>query len=148
MLRGRNLLLALTIVLLFSLLTVGAYVTVGGYGGRCGVNTPEDWPLCNGMLLPPPDFGSVVEYTHRIFASLSGLFLVLTAVAFWRAKDAPSWGKRLVYLALLAIFAEIALGGAVVNTGLSPELVTAHQALALLVFGLTVAAGGVVFRKS
>ena len=80
--RGRIVLLLFSVGLLFSLLAVGAYVTAAGYGGLCGLNTPEDWPLCNGNLLPPPDIGSIVEYTHRILASLSGLFLVLTTIAF------------------------------------------------------------------
>jgi cytochrome c oxidase assembly protein subunit 15 len=145
--RGRNLLLALTVATLFSLLVVGAYVTVAGYGDACGVNTPEDWPLCNGHLLPPGDIGSVAEYTHRVFASLSGLFLVLTTVVFWRTKDSPIAARRLLYLALGSILVEIVLGGIVVNTNLSAPVVTLHQALALLVFGFTVGAAAVSFRR-
>jgi len=114
----------------------------------CGVNTPEDWPLCNGQLLPPPDFGSIVEYTHRILASLSGLFLILTTVVFWRAKDSPAATRRLLYLALASIVAEIVVGGIVVNTGLSAPIVTLHQAIALLVFGFAVGAAAVSFRST
>lgn len=145
--QGRNVLLALTVVTLFSLLVVGAYVTVAGFGGACGVNTPEDWPLCNGQLIPPGDIASLVEYTHRIFASLSGLFLVLTALAFWKAKDAQPAARRLVYLALGSIIAEIVLGGVVVNTDLAPWVVTMHQGLALLVFGFTVGAAATAFQR-
>jgi len=146
--QGRNVLLALTVVTLFSLLVVGAYVTVAGYGGACGVNTPEDWPLCNGQLIPPANLASIVEYTHRIFASLSGLFLILTAVAFWRAKDADRGARKLLYLALGSIIVEIVLGGIVVNTDLSPPVVTLHQGIAILVFGFTVAAAAKVFRRA
>lgn len=147
--QGRNTLLAASVVLLFLLLVVGAYVTAAGYGGLCGLNTPEDWPLCNGQLIPPPDVGSVVEYTHRILASLSGLFLILTAVAFWKAREfSPAAARRLVYLAVGAVVVEIVIGGIVVNTGLSPLAVTMHQAFALLVFGSTVAAAAVSFRES
>ena len=146
--KGRNVLLALTVVTLFSLLVVGAYVTVAGYGGACGVNTPEDWPLCNGQLIPPGDIASVVEYTHRIFASLSGLFLILTTLAFWRAKDSQPGARKLLYLALGSIIAEIVLGGIVVNTNLSAPVVTAHQGIALLVFGFTVGAAATAFRRS
>jgi cytochrome c oxidase assembly protein subunit 15 len=140
-------LLALTVVFIFSLLTVGAYVTVAGYGGRCGVNTPEDWPLCNGNLLPPLDIGSVVEYIHRILASLSGVFLILTTVAFWRSRDSDRGPRLLVLLALLSIIAEIVVGGVVVNNSLSPLIVTVHQAIALLVFGFTVGAAAAAFRR-
>ena len=146
--QGRNVLLALTVATLFSLLVVGAYVTVAGYGGACGVDTPEDWPLCNGQLIPPADIGSVVEYMHRIFASLSGLFLILTTVAFWRAKDAGAGTKKLLSRARGAIVAESFLGGVVVNTSLAASVVTAHQGLALLVFGFTVAAAATAFRRS
>lgn len=144
--RGRNALLGSTVVVLFSLLVVGALVTAAGYGGLCGLNTPEDWPLCNGKLLPPPDTGSIVEYSHRILASLSGLLLILTTIVFWRAKDSPGSSRKLLYLALITILAEIIIGGAVVNTNLSAAIVTLHQAFALLVFGLTVAAAAVSFQ--
>ena len=146
--QGRNIILALTVATLFSLLVVGAYVTVAGYGDACGVNTPEDWPLCNGHLLPSTDAASIVEYAHRIFASLSGLFLILTTVSFWRAKDSQPVARKLLYLALGSIIAEIVLGGIVVNTNLSAPVVTLHQAIALLVFGFTVSAAAVAFRKA
>jgi cytochrome c oxidase assembly protein subunit 15 len=146
--QGRNTLLGLTVVIVFSLFVVGAYVTAADYGGLCGLNTPEDWPLCNGQLFPPPSIGPVVEYTHRILASLSGLFLILTALVFWRAKNAPSSAKKLVYLALVSVLVEIVIGGVVVNTNLSAPVVTLHQALALLVFGFTVGAVAVSFRKA
>jgi heme a synthase len=145
--RGRNILLALTVATLFSLLVVGAYVTVGGYGAACGVNTPEDWPLCNGQLIPPANLASIIEYTHRIFASLSGLFLILTTVTFWRAKDSDRAARKLLYLALGSIIVEIVLGGIVVNTNLSAPVVTLHQGIALLVFGFTVGAAAIVFRR-
>jgi heme a synthase len=145
--RARNILLALTVATLFSLLVVGAYVTVANYGGACGVNTPEDWPLCNGQLVPPADIASIVEYTHRIFASLSGLFLILTTVAFWRAKDSDPTARKLLYLALGSIIVEIVLGGIVVNTGLAAPVVTLHQGIALLVFGFSVAAATIAFRR-
>ena len=145
--RGRNALLVVTVGLLFSLLAVGAYVTTANYGGFCGLNTPEDWPLCNGNLLPPPDIGSIIEYTHRILASLSGLFLILTTVAFWRPRDPDRAPRLLVLLALGSILAEIVVGGVVVNSGLSPLIVTIHQALAMLVFGLTVGAAATALRN-
>ncbi len=145
--KPRNSLLGITVLILFSLLVVGAYVTAANYGGMCGVNTPEDWPLCNGQLLPPADFGSIVEYSHRILASLSGLFLIITTVVFWRAKDSQSSARKLLYLALASIIAEIVVGGIVVNTDLSASIVTLHQAIALLVFGFTVGAAAVSFRN-
>jgi heme a synthase len=146
--KGRLVLLILTVAILFSLLAVGAYVTAANYGALCGINTPEDWPLCNGHLLPPPDIGSIIEYTHRILASLSGLFLLITTLVFWRARDAPRAPKLLLALALVSIFVEIGVGGAVVNSGLAPLIVTLHQAIAMLVFGFTVGAAAISLRST
>ena len=135
--------LVITVGVLFSLLAVGAYVTAAGYGGLCGLDTPEDWPLCNGHLFPPADVGSIVEYTHRILASLSGLFLVISTLVFWRSRDSDRAPRVLLLLALVSIIAEIVVGGIVVNSNLSPVIVTIHQAIAMIVFGLTVGAAAV-----
>jgi heme a synthase len=147
-LKARNALLLITVGVLFSLLAVGAYVTAADYGGLCGLDTPEDWPLCNGHLLPPPDVGSIVEYAHRILASLSGLFLIISTLLFWRSRDSDRAPKILLLMALVSIMAEIVVGGIVVNSDLSPIIVTVHQAIAMLVFGLTVGALAVSSRVS
>jgi cytochrome c oxidase assembly protein subunit 15 len=145
---ARNLLLLLTVVAIFSLIVVGAYVTAGGYGAACGTDLGRDWPLCNGNLLPPPQTGPVVEYTHRVLASLSALFLFMTTFLFWRAKEPQGAARRFLYLASALIIIEILLGGAVVTQqGLEALLVTAHQATALLIFGLTTAASAAAFAR-
>ncbi len=137
--RTRTALLVLSVVALFALLTVGAFVTVGGYGDACGSSVPQDYPLCQGSLLPPLQLGPIAEYSHRLLASLSSLFLLLTAIAFWRDKESPVSARRSVYLAFLLILAEVVLGALVVATVEPPWLVTVHQANALLVFGFAVA---------
>jgi heme a synthase len=133
-------LLLLTVVSIFSLLTVGAYVTAAGFGGACGSDLGQDYPLCQGSLFPPLQVGPVAEYTHRLLASLSTLFLFVTAFLYWRSPDAPRSVKLPVFISSLLIILEVALGAAVVVTSEPPWLVTLHQANALLVFGLTVAA--------
>jgi cytochrome c oxidase assembly protein subunit 15 len=144
--QGKIVILLVTVGVLFSLLTVGAYVTAANFGGFCGLNTPEDWPLCNGQLLPPPDIGSIIEYTHRILASFSGLFLILSTVLFWRSRETPRAPKVLLLTAVISILVEIGVGEVVVNSNLSPLIVTVHQALAMLVFGLTVGAAALVYQ--
>jgi heme A synthase len=143
----RNVLILVTMVAVFSLIAVGAYVTAAGFGEACGSNLGTDWPLCNGNLLPPPQVGPVAEYSHRILASLSTLFLFVTTFVFWRAKDASSSIKKLLLAASLLIVLEVVLGGIVVTQDLEAVFVTIHQANALLIFGLSVAAAAVAFRK-
>ena len=68
-------------------------------------------------------------------------------LAFWRSRDSERAAKILLILALASIIAEIVVGGIVVNSNLSPAIVTVHQAIAMLVFGLTVGAAAVVFHS-
>ncbi len=137
----RNALLVVSVCLLFALLVVGAAVTAGNFGGDCGLNMlQQDWPECNGHLFPPLVLGSIVEYSHRILASLSALFLILTTVMFSRADPPKPRERTLVYASTALIFIEIGVGAVVVNTDLSAAVVTLHQALAILIFGLAVAA--------
>jgi heme a synthase len=145
--RGMEALLLLTTTTVFSLLVVGAFVTAAGYGGACGSNLGQDYPLCQGQLLPPPQLGPVAEYTHRLLASLSTLFLFITTFLYWRAKESPLPARRSLYLACFLIVLEVLIGAAVVVEVEPAWLVTLHQADALLVFGLTVGATAVAFRK-
>lgn len=133
-------LLGFTIFLLFALIVVGAYVAAGGFGEACGSQVPADWPLCNGNLLPSAQLGPIVEYGHRLLAALSALFLFVTTFVAFRASDLRPSAKRLLYAASLLLVFQIVLGGAVVANDLDAVLVAVHQATAVLIFGLGVAA--------
>lgn len=132
--------LVLTVISLFTVIVVGAYVTVAGFGDACGSSVPRDWPTCLGALFPPLKLAPMMEYMHRIFAALSTLFLFLTTVLYWKDGTADSSVKRLVYLALVLIVAQVVLGGIVIAQVEESVLVAAHQALAVLTFGVAVAA--------
>jgi heme a synthase len=133
-------LLGITVFLLFALIVVGAYVAAGGFGEACGSQVPADWPLCNGNLLPAPQLGPVVEYTHRLFAALSALFLFVTTFVASRESTVRPSAKRLLYVASLLLIFQVVLGGAVVANELDAVLVAVHQGTAILIFGLGVAA--------
>ena len=145
---ARNALLVATLVAVFALIVVGAYVTAADFGEACGSNLGTDWPLCYGNLFPPPPIGPVAEYSHRILASLSTLLLFVTTFMFWRASDAAGAVKKLLVVASLLIVVEIVLGGVVVTQDLEAVLVTLHQANALLIFGLTAAASALALRRA
>jgi heme A synthase len=139
-LRASYVLLLLTIASLFTVIVVGAYVTVAGFGDACGSSVPQDWPTCLGALFPPAQLGPVMEYTHRLFAALSTLFLLVTTFAFWRDKMAERVVKRMVYVALLLLICQVLLGGVVIAQEEESVLVAAHQGLAVLTFGVAIAA--------
>ena len=138
--QAKYVLLLLSIVSLFAVIVVGAYVTVAGFGDACGSSVPQDWPTCLGGLLPPLQLAPIMEYTHRLFAALSTLFLLLTTVAFWRSYDAVKSVKRTVYAAMALLVAQVLLGGVVIAQVEESVLVAAHQGLAVLTFGVAVAA--------
>ena len=139
-------LLLATIASLFTVIVVGAYVTVSGFGDSCGSSVPQDWPTCLGGLLPPLQLGPVMEYTHRLFAALSTLFLFLTVFAFWRDRGSETIVKRTLYVALALLIAQVLLGGVVISQAEESILVAAHQGLAVLTFGVAVAAFAVSRR--
>lgn len=133
-------LLLLSIASLFGAIVVGAYVTVAGYGDACGSSVPQDWPTCLGGIFPPPQVAPVMEYLHRIFAALSTLFLLATTVAFWRAYDTEREVKMIVYVAFMLLVVQVLLGGVVIAQEEQALLVAIHQGLAILTFGVAVAA--------
>ena len=136
----KYILLLLSIAALFTVIVVGAYVTVAGFGDACGSSVPQDWPTCLGGLFPPLQIAPIMEYTHRLFAALSTLFLLLTTVAFWRAGDAEKTVKRMVYAAMVLLIAQVLLGGVVIAQVEQSVLVAAQQGLAKLTNGEAVAA--------
>ncbi len=133
-------LLLLTIVSLFVAIVVGAYVAVAGFGDACGSSVPQDWPTCLGGLFPPLQLGPVMEYTHRLFAALSTLFLLLTTFMFRMDRTSEPQVKKLIYAALVLLIAQVLLGGVVIAQEEGAVLVAAHQGLAVLTFGAAVAA--------
>lgn len=100
----------------------------------------DHWPLCYGSLFPPmnrPDL--VVEWTHRLLASILVLTVVSFAVVAWRARRQPCVGGpggvlRAVLLAVVAVFAAAILGAVTVKLGNTPYATVAHWLLAMTLF--------------
>jgi heme A synthase len=77
--RGFVRLVAGAAVVTFLMITIGAVTRVTESGMGCG----PYWPSCNGHLIPEfYDITVVIEYGHRLFALLVGLF---AAGAAWQA---------------------------------------------------------------
>ena len=138
--KARNAQLLLAVASLFSVIVVGAYVTVAGFGDACGSSVPSDWPGCLGGVLPPPQLAPVMEYLHRLLAAVSTLLLLGATALFWRDPSPGRAVKRILLGACVLLVAQILLGGVVISEAEEPLLVAAHQGLAILTFGFGVAA--------
>ncbi|MSQ21702.1 MAG: protoheme IX farnesyltransferase [Dehalococcoidia bacterium] len=132
--RAFLLLLAAAAVSVFLLITLGGVVRVTDSGLGC-----PDWPLCHGRLLPPLEFHTIIEYSHRLAASFtSTLVTVAAAIAWWRYRRVRHIVLPLTFaLALIGVAA--GLGGITVLLELPPTIVTLHLATAELIFALLLA---------
>lgn len=120
--RGLSLLAAVST---FGLVILGAVVRVTGSGLGC-----PDWPLCHGGVLPPWELQAVIEYSHRIVASvLVGPLVLATAVVAWISYRRERWAVLPATLALVLVLAQALLGGATVLNELPGSIVAAHLAL-------------------
>lgn len=137
----RRLALASTVAT-FLLVAIGGLVRATKSGLGCGT----DWPHCAGAVIP--FFGNravVVEFSHRLMASVVVVLLAILAVVAWRYHRRDRrilWGSL---AALGLVLFQAALGAIVVQLELQAEAVVLHLATALtlvavLIF-VTIAAG-------
>ncbi|MGP8078643.1 MAG: COX15/CtaA family protein [Thermoplasmata archaeon] len=120
-------------VLCYATILLGGNVMANGDGLGC-----PHWPTCypNGNLLPAFQGPAAVEWSHRVFAfvlSVSVLVLSLLGLAFERGRRVL---LRLSLASLALVVAEALLGGLVVESNLQAALIIAHLGLATVLFGL------------
>ena len=88
--------------------TLGGVVRVTGSGLGC-----PDWPLCDGRVIPVFERAPLVEFSHRVVASVVGLLTLAVAVLALRRHRGEPW-IRLPGLAGAFLVLVAALLGAVV----------------------------------
>ena len=122
---GFRWLILITSVTTFALVVLGGVVRATESGDAC-----PDWPRCRGELIPPLESAVLIEFSHRLLASVVGLLVVATAVVAWRERHrAPVifWGAA---ACVALVGGQIVLGGLTVLNDLPSNLVMAHLALA------------------
>jgi heme A synthase len=119
-----------TALLTLGLIVFGAVVRVTDSGLGCG----NHWPLCNGTIFPPLDnLTAWIEWLHRLFAALIGVFGVATlvvAIRAYRVQNRRVLGITVVAALLFAL--QSSLGAIVVVFDLPPTMVTLHLGTAML----------------
>ena len=151
-LRRLRRLVHLTVVATLALIVIGGIVRVSESGLGCGPegSGTEGWPLCGGRVLPLIDQNALVEFSHRIAATIVAVLIVLIV---WRVRKLNrSWRgderrrdeqvgfsgggapvlRRGSIFALGLVLVQAALGGLTVERGLEDELVAAHLGLAMV----------------
>lgn len=136
-----------TAALTAGLIIFGAVVRVTDSGLGCG----NQWPLCNGTIFPPLDnLTAWIEWLHRLFAALIGVFGIATlifAVRAYRSGRIPRLALYATIVAALLFILQSALGAIVVIFDLPPTSVTLHLGTAMLLFAaLLVAALSAVYQ--
>jgi heme A synthase len=138
--RFRRLLTA-TMIATFVLIVLGGVVRVSDSGLGCGAagSGTHGWPLCGGRLLPFLQEHEVIEFSHRLVATLVVVLIAaMVFVAFRRLRE-RRWLARGTVAAAILVLAQAALGGLTVEHGLHSALVAAHLGLAMLLLGLLIA---------
>jgi protoheme IX farnesyltransferase len=129
--RALLLLMAASTAAVFALITMGGIVRVTGSGLGC-----PDWPLCEGKILPPLEYHALIEYSHRTVASVVGFLVVLTTIVAWRKARKVRWVVLPLSVAIPLIGLAGLLGRNAVLSDLAPAIVTAHLAIAQIIFAL------------
>lgn len=118
-----------TLVLLYSLMFVGGYISAAGLGLTC-----PDWPLCPDGLMPSEEY--LIEYIHRVMAASTGALVVATAVGSWVARGSDAKIRATSALASVLVVTQIALGALVIDLKLHAVLVAVHLGIGILLFAM------------
>lgn len=144
--RGFARLALATAMLTLGLIVFGAVVRVTDSGLGCG----EHWPLCNGTIFPPLDnITAWIEWLHRLFAALIGVFgivMLIVAVRAYRIQNRRVLNLTIVAAVLFAI--QSALGAIVVLRSLPVLAVTLHLATAMLLLAFLLLASVVASYRT
>ena len=130
----RNLLIV-TAVMTAVLITLGGVVCATRASGGC-----PDWPRCHGRLVPPPNVDSILEYSHRVAAMLTGILVIASAVVGWLAKHSGTALRIIPTIAAILTGVVAVFGAFAVLTGLPPILAAIDLGTAIVVLTLVITA--------
>ena len=130
-----------TMIVLYSLMFLGGYVSAAGLGLTC-----PDWPLCPDGFMPSEEF--LIEWTHRLVAATTGALVIATMVASIINKNADLKIKVTSSLATVFVITQIVLGAMVIDLKLHAVLVAIHLGIGILLFAMVLLTTLFAFRVS
>ena len=131
------------LVAAFAQVTLGGIVRVTGSGLGC-----PDWPLCHGRIVPPLEYTALMEYSHRLSASVLGVLVLGVAGLAWRFYRRNYWILISSIMGLVLTVMAAVLGGFTVMTELDRWARLFHLGLAEGVVACMVMASVVGWRAS
>ncbi|MDQ3944042.1 MAG: COX15/CtaA family protein [Actinomycetota bacterium] len=118
----------------YVLVVVGGTVRATGSGLGC-----PDWPRCHGSLVPPLEYHALIEYSHRLIASVVIILtLVLAGLAVAGRRRIDPRARRLAVATVPVVFSQALLGALVVALELHAESVVAHLLVAMTLFAILI----------
>ncbi len=122
-----------SVIFLLGLIILGGVVRITDSGLGC-----PDWPFCHGKVIPSSDPATLIEYSHRMVAAVTGLIIVVTGFVIWRSHRKERSLTIPIVLAILLLIVQVILGWITVRTELNEWLVMAHLTVAQSVLGLMI----------
>ena len=126
-------------IVLYSLMFIGGYVSAAGLGLTC----PE-WPLCPDGIMPSEEY--LIEWIHRFVAATTGALVVATMVASLINKNSDRKIKLTSSLATVFVVTQITLGALVIDLKLHAVLVAIHLGIGILLFSMVLLTTLFAFR--
>ncbi|MDH5415884.1 MAG: COX15/CtaA family protein [Nitrosopumilus sp.] len=130
-----------TMVVLYSLMFIGGYISAAGLGLTC----PE-WPLCPNGVMPSEEY--LIEWIHRTIAATTGVLVIATMVASLLNKNSDLKIKITSSLATALVITQITLGALVIDTKLHAVLVAIHLGIGIWLFAMVLLTTLFAFRIS
>src|SRR5438034_338524 len=145
----------------FVLLVSGAYVRGANATTAC-----LNWPLCGAPASMPPELlnttvnrfvpsidfptngAAAIAMLHRYIAAGAGVVVLLACIEAWRhRRDAPGLGPLAIGTAVIFIV-QVAIGAANPLSGFSPWALSAHPAVASLLWCSVIGLAAVAWRPA
>ncbi len=131
----------LTAVAVWGLIVLGGTVRATDSGTAC-----PDWPLCHGRVVPPVETKVMIEYAHRVVASIVGFMIIGTVIWGWRRHRHNRLVTHGGAVIIVLLASQVILGGVTVETETAASVVALHLSIALTLFTLLIATAIASFR--
>ncbi|MEZ4561876.1 MAG: heme o synthase [Thermomicrobiales bacterium] len=125
-----------TLLVTLALIVVGSLARLHPAGTGCG----NEWPLCNGQIIPPLEWAALVEVAHRVLAVSVLLLAGATTIAACVTPVASARVRALAVSGLAVLLLQIVVGGLTAVLAAPALVAVLHLTAAMLFIGLTLAA--------